>query len=501
MSFPILTVLALLPIVGGALLFAVKGAAGRMLGFAVSLATLALGLVAFFSNSALAENHLWMQTIGAHYALSLDGMAKAMVLLVIVTTPIVLLAEWNVGDLPAARWSTSTFFALVLILEGLALFVFLANDVLLFYIFFESTLIPMYFMIGGWGGPNRARAALKFLLYNLFGGLIMLFGVVGVGAISASKGTASFLIPDVAGLHLGGTTGKLLFIAFFIAFAIKAPMVPVHTWLPDTAEQATPGSSTMMVGILDKIGTFGMIRLCLELFPQAAKWAAPTIMILALVSIFWGALMAIGSRNLLRLVSYTSISHFGFMVLGIFAFTTQSISASIFYMLNHGFSTAALFLIVGFLIKRRGSADINAFGGVQKVAPVAAGLFLISGLSALALPGTGSFISEFMVMAGVWQRHPVLSGISTIGTVLAALYILLAYQRTMTGPVSEATAKHFTRNDLTSLEKLVMAPLVALILFFGFAPKTMMQLTDHTAKATMTSVGMTDPTPSAEGGK
>ncbi|MFZ2260945.1 NADH dehydrogenase subunit M [Luteococcus japonicus] len=500
MTFPLLTALALVPLVGGLLLFFVKGGAGRLLGLGISLATLALGLVAFFASGDLAEQHTWISSIGAHYALGLDGMAKAMVLLTVILVPIVLLAEWKVGE-QEGTWSTSTFFALALILEGLALYVFMATDALLFYLFFEATLIPMYFLVGGWGGPKRGQAALKFLLYSLAGGLVLLFGIIGLGAHSAGSGKPSFLISDLAALHIDGSIGRWLWAAFFIAFAIKAPMVPVHTWLPDTAEQATPGASTLLVGILDKIGTFGMIRFCLTLFPEASKWATPVVLGLAVLSILYGALMAIGSKDLLRLVSYTSVSHFGFMVLGIFAFTSQSMNGTIFYMLNHGFSTAALFLVVGFLIRRRGSASIDAFGGVQKLAPVAAGLFLVSGLSAMALPGMSSFISEFMVMAGAWQRHPVVTAISTLGTVLAALYILLAYQRTMTGPVTEQADRHFTNNDLDVREKAVMAPLVALLLVLGFLPMPMLHVTENTAKDTMSQIGMTDPEPAAKGVK
>ena len=506
MTFPLLTVLALVPIIGGLALFFVKGGAGRTIGLAVSLVTLALGLWAFFSTGSLAEDHLWIQSIGAHYALGLDGMSKAMVLLTVILVPVVLLAEWHVGEdqrdgRRSSSWSTSTFFALALVLEGLALFVFMATDALLFYIFFEATLIPMYFLIGGWGGARRGAAALKFLLYSLAGGLVMLFSIIGLGAHTAASGDPSFLLSDLRNLQIDGSVGRWLWLGFFIAFAIKAPMVPVHTWLPDTAEQSTPGASTLLVGILDKIGTFGMIRFCLELFPEASRWATPAVLGLAVLSILYGALMAISSRNLLRLVSYTSISHFGFMVLGIFALTSTSLNASIFYMLNHGFSTAALFLAVGFLIRRRGSADIDAFGGVQKVAPVAAGLLLVSGLSALALPGTSSFISEFLVMAGAWQRHPWLTALAAIGTVLAAVYVMRLYQRTMTGPVTDQTARHFTNNDLDWREKAVMLPLIALLLGLGFVPKPMMQVTENTAKDTMALVGMTDPAPIVEGEK
>ncbi len=513
MTFPWLTVMSLLPIAGGVVLSFVKGQIGRVLGFGVSLVTLVLGVyvTAAAGSGGMAQTHSWISSLGIWYALRADGMARAMVLLTVVLVPIVILVNWNVGKeyadavdvrgVPSGRWSSSTFVALTLMLEGLSLYVFLAADALLFYLAFEATLIPMYFLIGGWGGPKRGAAALKFLLYSLAGGLIMLFGVVGLGVHSVSRnGTPSFLLSDLAKVNFNGSIGHWLFIAFFIAFAIKAPMVPVHTWLPDVAEDATAGASALLVGILDKIGTFGMIRICLNLFPEASRWASPVVLVLAVISIFYGALMAVASRHLLRLVSYTSISHFGFMVLGIFAFTTQSLTGTIFYMLNHGFSTAALFLVVAMLIKRRGSADLWSYGGAQKLVPVAAGLFLVSGLSALSLPGTASFVSEFMVMAGAWQRHPVITAVSTLGTVLAALYILLAYQRTMTGPVTKPVAETMKR-DLSLTEKLAMAPLIALILVFGIFPKPALGMIDSTAKATMTSLGMTDPAPAAMGGK
>ncbi len=500
MTFPLLTALALVPLVGGLVTFFLKGGVAKIFGMAVALATLALGLWAFFFDGSLAEKHVWIRDIGAWYALDLDGMAKAMVLLTVVLVPIVLLAEWDIDE-DEGRWGGHAYFALALILEAFSLLVFMADDALLFYLVFEATLIPTYFMIGGWGGARRGQAALKFLLYSLAGGLVMLLGIIGLGANSAAGATPSFLMNDLAALHLDGSIGRWLWLTFFIAFAIKAPMVPLHTWLPDTAEQATPGTSTLLVGVLDKIGTFGMIRFCLQMFPEASKWATPVVLVLALVSIFYGALMALGERHLLRLISYTSISHFGFMVLGIFAFTTPSMNGTLFYMLNHGFSTAALFLVVGFIIKRRGSADIASMGGVQKYAPVAAGLFLTAGMSTLSLPGTGSFISEFMVMSGTWQRHHWLAGISALGTVLAALYVLLAYQRTMTGPANEEVEAHFADNDLTSREKLVMVPLIALILGLGFLPKPMLQVTENTVKDTMSVIGMTDPAPVVKGEK
>ncbi len=500
MTFPLLTVLGVLPLLGALVTFALKGKTAKWTGMVFALATLALGVYAYVISRGtdLAESHVWIKAIGAHYALSSDGLAMTMVLLTVIVVPIVLIAEWNVGE-DAGRASSGAFSALTLMLSSFALFCFMADDVLLFYIFFEATLIPMYFLIGGWGGIKRGAAAMKFLLYSLFGGLIMLFGVIGVGAQSASAGKVSFLISDLAKLNLDtGTTGRLLFLAFFIAFAIKAPMVPVHTWLPDTAEQASPGASTLLVGILDKIGTFGMLRLCLTIFPESSKWATPVILVLALISIIYGALMAIGSKNLLRLISYTSVSHFGFMVLGIFAFTTSSIQGSMVYMLSHGFSTAALFLVAGFMINRRGSAQISAFGGMQKVAPVLCGVFLVSGLSALSLPGTSSFIGEFMVISGAWSRHPIITAVSTLGMVLAALYVLLAYQRIATGPLTEQV-EETVKSDLNGREKLVVIPLIALLLFFGFFPKPIVSGLDNSTKDAMSAVSMSDPKPAEEG--
>ena len=506
-NVPMLTILGVLPLIGALLAFVVRGKAGKQLAMAVALITLAFGLVVFFgsADSDLAETVSWIPQIGAWYALSLDGMGRAMVLLTVILLPIVLLAEWRIDDSKIAgheapRWGGNVFGGFALLLEGFALFVFMSADVLLFYLLFEATLIPMFFLVQGWGGPRRGRAAMKFLLYSLAGGLIMLFAVIGVYMATARAGQPSFLISDVAGISIGGTLEQYLFIGFFVAFAVKAPMVPVHSWLPDTAEQATPGATTLLVGVLDKIGTFGMIRFCLGLFPNASAWATPLVVVLAVVSVIYGALMAISSKNLLRLVAYTSVSHFGFMVLGIFAFTTASLTGSIFYMLAHGFSSAAMFLVVGFLSNRRGTAEIAAFGGAQKVAPVLAGVFLVSGLATLGLPGTATFVGEFTIMTGTWPTQPVAVAVAVLGTVLAAVYVLWAYQRVFTGEVTEQTEQHIT-SDLDLREKLVVAPLIALLLVFGFVPQPMIEVATPTAQATMTHVGMSDPQPGSMGGK
>lgn len=502
MTFPWLTFLGLLPLVGGVLLLLPMGrGAARALGLVFTGLTLAVAVgvtVMHVAGADLSVQVPWIRAFGAWWALDVDGMGLAMVLMTAVLTPIVLLAEW---EPPAHRWNAQAFFALVLILEGLSLFVFMAGDVLLFYLFFEATLIPTYFLIVGFGGVRRSYAALKFLLFSLAGGLVMLASVVGVYVVGAAQGVPSYLVSDLAAVRFDGDLGRWLMIGFLIAFVVKAPMVPLHTWLPDAAEHSTPGTATLLVGVLDKIGTFGMIKLCLGLFPEASLWITPFMVWFAVVSIIWGALGAIGSRNLMRLVAYTSVSHFGFMVLGIYAFTAGSMTGSIFYMLNHGFSTAAMFLVVGFMAKRTGSYDIAAFGGVQKVAPVLAGVLLTSGLATLSLPGLAPFVSEFLVIAGTWSRYPVVTAVSIIGVVLAAVYILRMYQRTMTGPISAETEAQFTGRDLTGIEKVVMVPLIGFLLVFGFYPQPAVQLVEPTAKATLAYVGTTDPAPVVKGAK
>jgi NADH-quinone oxidoreductase subunit M len=496
-----LTVLALLPMVGAVAVAFVKGTTGRLIGMAVALATLAVGIVVaylYVTGANLAEQVVWIRAFGAHYALGLDGMGLLMVLMTVVLVPVVLLYEWNTGAGESGRWQVSTYVALVLALESLALFVFLSTDVLLFYLFFEATLVPMYFLIGGWGGPKRRQAAVKFLLYSLAGGLVMLFGVIGVGVLQAQTGNASYLLSDLTKLDIPAHLEPWLFAGFMIAFIVKAPMVPVHTWLPDVAEQATPGSSTLLVGILDKIGTFGMLRLCLGIFPEASRAATPFMIVLAIISILYGAIAAIGQRDLMRFVSFTSISHFGVMVLGIFALTTQSITGSVFFMLNHGFSTAAMFLTLGFLVRRRGSAEIADTKGVFQVAPVLAGVSLVASLSALGLPGMSTFVSEFLALAGTWTRDPVAGGIAVFVTVLAALYALWVYQRVMTGEPTEDVRRTVT-SDLDGRERLLIAPVIAVMLVLGFFPKPALDVITPLAQATMSHVGVADPAPAVKG--
>ena len=520
---PWLTIVALLPLAGAAALIVIKGNAAKQVALAASLLTLAVALLLTVQyqpggGMQFVEQVPWIRPLGVWYALGLDGIGLTLVLLVAIVTPVVIIASWyDVDPLPdpgpaaqpggtpeatPAKYDARVFFALVLAVESCAMFLFLATDVFLFYVFFEVILIPMYFLIGGFGGARRAYAASKFLIFGLLGGFVMLASVIGLHVLSARTGQASYLLSDLSQLEIATDTGRWLFLGFMFAFAIKAPLVPLHTWLPDAAEQSSPGGATMMVGVMDKIGTFGMLRFCLGLFPEASQWATPVVVVLAVVSILYGAILAIGSADLMRLIAYTSISHFGFIVLGIFALTSQSLVGSTLYMLNHGLSTASLFLVAGYLIKRRGSRAVADFGGVQKVAPVLAGLFLFAGLSTLSLPGLSSFVSEFMVLAGTFSRYPAVAAVSTLAIVLAALYILLMYQRTMTGPMPLAVQER-VRTDLDGRERLALVPLAFLIVLLGLFPKPMIDRIEPDVQTTMQQVGVSDPQPwaTAEGGQ
>lgn len=506
-TVPWLTILMVVPALGAlALVLAPRGfSRAREAGLAVSLVTLALAVATatqFRLGSAeqfqLVEQHAWIPQFGVSYALGIDGIALSMILLGAVLVPICLVAAWP--DVPAdGSRRLQHYIAWMLLLEALMIGVFSATDVFLFYVFFEAMLVPVYFLIGSYGGAQRGRAATKFLIYSLVGGLIMLVAVIAL-YLQGPGGTDGFLIQRLTGLQIGGTTEILLFLGFFVAFAIKAPMWPLHTWLPDAASQARPATAVLLVGLLDKVGTFGMLRFCLQLFPEASQWATPMIVVLALASIIIGAMLAIGQRDMMRLIAYTSISHFGFIVLGIFAMTTVSQTGATLYMVNHGFTTAALFLVGGMLIQRRGSRDIAAYGGWQRVTPLIAGFLLVSGLSGLALPGLNSFVSEFLVIVGTFQRYPVAAIIAAIGVILAALYILLLYQRVATGPAPEGLAE--TTRDMSGREKWVVAPLLAAFLVLGIYPKPVLDLLEPAVQTTLQHVGVTDPPPdtTAEGG-
>jgi NADH-quinone oxidoreductase subunit M len=502
LSLPYLSLLIAIPTIGAALIgvLRIKGDDQvRKIGVAIALVTAVLSILMALnydpsSNSVMqfVETYTWIPAFGTSFALGVDGIALTLIVLATILVLVVLIAGWKESE--GHRGSVRQYVVLTLVTEAMMIGVFAATDVFLFYVFFEAILIPMYILIGRFGGPRASYAAVKFLLYSLVGGLLMLVSLIGLWVISKEQfGAGTFDWFALKDLEMDGATQNWLFLGFFIAFAIKAPLFPFHTWLPDAAGEATPGSATLLVGVLDKIGTFGMIRYLLPLFPLAVDYFRPVIIVMCLVGIIYGALLAIGQSDIKRLIAYTSVSHFGFIALGIFAYTSQGLSGASLYMINHGFSTAALFLIAGFLISRRGSRFIEDFGGVSKVAPLLAGAFLLAGLSSLALPGMSSFVSEFLVLTGTFTRYPIPAIIATTGIVLAALYILLMIQRTMTGEPSEEVRN--TVGELTTREKIAITPVIAIILVLGFFPQAVLNVINPTVERVMILVGATDPLP------
>ncbi|MFF9509892.1 NADH-quinone oxidoreductase subunit M [Streptomyces sp. NPDC014724] len=532
MSFPLLTATAALPAIGAIATAAVPAArrtTAKWLALLFSLATLVLAGIALArfepggARYQLTESHAWIKDFGVRYELGVDGIGVALMALTALLLPFIILAGWHDAD-PlenrSRRWRpTQGFFALMLMTEAMVILSFEATDVFLFYILFEAMLIPMYFLIGGFGdratssrsaaaaaggsdenaAAQRTYAAVKFLLYNLAGGLIMLAAVIGLYVVAGT-----FSLSEIAEARANGSlsmatgTERWLFLGFFFAFAVKAPLWPLHTWLPNAMGEATSPVAVLITAVVDKVGTFAMLRFCLQLFPEASKWATPVIVVLALISIVYGALLAVGQRDIKRLIAYASISHFGFIILGIFAMTSQGQSGATLYMVNHGISTAALMLVAGFLITRRGSRLIADYGGVQKVAPVLAGTFLIGGLATLSLPGLAPFVSEFLVLVGTFSAYPAAGIVATTGIVLAALYVLVLYQRTMTGPV-KAEVQGMT--DLKVRELVVVLPLIALLLFLGVYPKPLTEIVNPAVQHTMSDVQKKDPQPEVEAAK
>lgn len=477
-QLPLLSALVALPVLGALLLAFLPSMRdqGRLIGLGVSLVELVLAAVTFGKYFAwespashqLVESYSWIPELGVTWSLGVNSLGAVMILLAVALVPIVLLAGW---DEDADRVHDGTYVALVLLLEAFMVLIFAAFDVVVFYIAFEAMLIPLYLMIGRFGvGEEKVRkaAAMKFLLFSLTGGLVMLGGLVALWAsVPAQAHVASFFRLDTlayVGTILPPNLQMGIFISFMVAFAIKAPMVPVHTWLPDTAAVARPGTSVLLVGVLDKIGTFGMITLCLAIFPAAARDAMWVLATAAVISIIWGGLAAIGQDDIMRLVSYTSVSHFGFMVLGIFIGSSLALTGAMFYMVAHGVSIAALFLLSGWLVQRTGTQEMGHYSGMQRVTPVLAGLWLTSGLASVALPGLSGFVPEYLVLMGTWQISAPLALGAVTGVVIAALYLLLPYQRVFTGTPK---VKKGAVADLNAREKWVMVPLVAAMLALG----------------------------------
>jgi NADH-quinone oxidoreductase subunit M len=506
-SFPFLSVLTVAPLVGAIAVAVVprtRPELAKRVAFGWSLAVLALTIVMWTAFQAggdrfqFRESYSWIPQWGVRLTFAADGIAIVMLMLIAVLVPLVILASWHDADREGMRRSVPVYFALMLALESTMVGVFAAADVFLFYVFFEVMLVPMYFLIGSYGdngtsgGRQRQYAAVKFFLYSLVGGLFMLAAVVGLWVV----GGRTFDWQSLTQIDMSTGTERWLFLGFFIAFAIKAPFFPFHTWLPDAGGAAPAGAGALLVGVLDKVGTFGILRYCLPLFPEASRWFAPWALALGLIGIIYAALLAVGQNDLKRLVSYTSIAHFGFIGVGIFAFTTPAGTGAVLYMLNHGLATGLLFLVVGMFVARRGSALVSDFGGAGKLVPLLAGVLLFAALASLAMPGTAPFVSEFLVLIGAFSTNQAVAVIATVGIILAAAYALWMVQRATHGTLNPALAQaEGMRRDITLREKVVVAPLIALIILLGFYPKPVTDVINPAVQATLSDVGRSDPAP------
>ena len=433
--------------------------------FAISLLLLR-GFVAQATGYQFEEFHEWIEQPPIHYHLGVDGLSLFLVLLTTLLTPVSILASWKSID-----QRVKGFFISLLVLETGVIGVFVSLDLFLFFMFWEVMLIPMYFLIGIWGHERRIYAALKFVLYTMFGSILMLVAILWLYRVTAAAGYPTFDIAQIQTLLSSGTitlplrTEILLFGAFFLAFAIKVPLFPLHTWLPDAHTEAPTAGSVMLAGILLKMGTYGMLRFCLPLFPAASRRFAPEIAVLAIIGIVYGALVSMVQVDLKRLVAYSSVSHLGFVVLGIFAFQAVSIQGAVYQMLSHGISTGALFLGVGMLYDRRHTHLIKEFGGLATPMPVIAALYLFTCLASAGLPMLNGFVGEFLILAGTFQKHAAWASWAALGVIFSAVYLLWSYQRVFFGGITQV--KNGTLPDADRRERGILFLMAVIMLWMG----------------------------------
>jgi len=493
----LLSVLIFLPAAGAAALLLLRGDDHvwiRRLALAVAIGELGLSLLLLYwfdsgtTGYQLEELFPWISSPPIKYHLGIDGISLFLVLLTTLLTPISILASWN-----SINRSVKGFFVSLLVLETGVIGVFLSLDLFLFFLFWEVMLVPMYFLIGIWGHDRRIYAAVKFVLYTMFGSILMLVGILWL-----FNSTGSFDLPRIQALLQAGrvtfstNTELLLFGAFFLAFAIKVPLFPFHTWLPDAHTEAPTAGSIMLAGVLLKMGTYGMLRFCLPLFPNAARTLAPEVAVLAIIGILYGALVAMVQTDLKRLVAYSSVSHLGFVVLGIFAMSATSVQGALYQMLNHGISTGALFLLVGMLYDRRHTHEISEFGGLATPMPVIAAFFLFVSLSSMGLPILNGFVGEFLILIGTYEHHAMWSSIAAIGVIFSALYLLWAYQRTFFGEVTNE--KNRALPDASARERGLLWVLAAFILFMGVASPLFTSRTEITVRQVLDQMQRPDKT-------
>ncbi|MBW3644069.1 MAG: NADH-quinone oxidoreductase subunit M [Actinobacteria bacterium] len=477
LGFPLLTALIVVPVLGAlavALVPRSNAALVRGVGVATTLVVAALSvwlLVVFDGNDAgfqLGEKYTWIADFGIAWNLGVDGISLFLVVLTGLLYPIAV-----IGVRP--HHDPKPYLAWLLLLEAGCIGVFLSLDLFLFFVMFEIVLVPMYFLIGGWGYGDRVYAALKFFLFTMAGSAFMLVGIVALAFLhQQATGELTFDLVTIAEAQgsIAQTTARWLFLGFAVAFAVKVPLFPLHTWLPDAHTQAPTAGSVILAGVMLKLGTYGFLRFGLYLFPEAAAYFAPFLVTLGVIGIIYGAVVAAMQRDLKRLVAYSSVAHLGFIVLGTFAFTTQGLQGGVIQMVNHGISTGALFLLVGMIYERRHTREIAELKGLQKAAPVLAGVFTVVMLSSIGLPGLNGFVGEFLILLGSFPTRRWWAVVATVGVILAAVYLLWAYQRVFHGAPDEANAG---TPDMDRRERLIMAPLLAAIVFLGVYPKPVLE--------------------------
>jgi NADH-quinone oxidoreductase subunit M len=482
----LLTILILLPVIGAATTMVYGLTAGakeshhRWIALGFTTLSFLISLLLISGSSALGtfqleENYKWIASIGAHYHLGIDGISLWLVLLTTLLMPIAVLSSWT-----AVTKRQLTYYALMLLLESAMIGVFVSLDLLLFYLFFEASLVPMFLLIGVWGGERRIYAAVKFFIYTAVGSLLMLVGIIALYFIhqqATGFGTFDYTVLTETlrtnVLTISPRAEFWLFLAFALAFCIKVPLWPLHTWLPDAHTEAPTAGSVILAGVLLKMGTYGLLRFNFGLFPNASRYFAPLMITLAVIGIIYGALVAMVQPDVKRLVAYSSVSHMGFVVLGLFSFTAQGMQGALYQMLNHGVSTGALFLFVGMIYERRHTRMISDFGGLARPMPWFSAFFVIASLSSIGLPFLNGFVGEFLIMLGSWTSVAVnhawiVTMFAGTGVIWAAVYMLWMLQRVVFGTkTSEANAKLF---DLNAREVGLLLPLLALMLFMGVYP-------------------------------
>ncbi len=482
MSFPILTVITFLPIVGALLIGFMpreRVEAIKKTALLVSLATFLLSLPLYFQFELTAgmqflERHAWIPAFGIQYQLGVDGISLFMVLLTTFLTPLVVLASWK-----SIEKSVKGYMISFLVLETGMLGVFTALDLFLFYVFWEAMLIPMYFIIGVWGGENRIYAAVKFFIYTMVGSLLMLVAILVLYFYHGGlTGQYTFDLLALQQIDVPLDYQTWLFLAFGLSFAIKVPMFPLHTWLPDAHVEAPTGGSVILAGVLLKMGTYGFLRFCLPLFPYASLQFTPWILALGVVGIIYGALVAMVQPDLKKMVAYSSVSHLGFVMLGIFALTNQGVQGGLLQMINHGLSTGALFLIVGMIYERRHTRLIADFGGLAKRIPIFTVFFMVVTLSSIGLPGLNGFVGEFLILLGTFLAHRWYAVVAAVGVILAAVYMLTMFQRVMFGKLDKEENK--TLVDLSRREIAVLVPIVLVIVLIGVYPNVFLKKMEPT---------------------